>query len=418
MKSTPPTPDGLPVLGHTHEYVRDAFDFIDRAAEAEGDAFTVRVLGSGEITVLAHPDYFEQALVAEPDAFRKSDDFDLAFGEGLASVEGEQWQRQREAMEEFFYPGRIRSYVDEMASVTATRLDGWDDGETVSLLTQAKALTLENLMATLFDRPLDPDGDAELRQAVADLNLWFKPTSWVLPDAVPTPSRRRFDRAVETIQSEARRMLDEREAEGTGDDLLSTLVEQRREGAGGLSDAEIVDQVGTLLFAGHDTTALALTYGLHALSRHPDVRDRFHAELDAVLGEERPTLGDLPDLDVTERILTEALRLYPPVHTIPRTTTRPVTVGDYRVPEGRLCHLSIYRMHRDPRFYDDPGPSVPSDGASSRHSRSVTPTRRSARDRGRASDDGSRCWRRPSSSRWSASGTNWSRAILSTSPRR
>lgn len=364
MNDAPPTPSGVPLVGHTLSYARDAFGFVDRAVDEVGDLFVANVVGVGDIAVLAHPEYIEQVLVDDRGSFRKSDGFDVAFGQGLASVEGDQWTRQRDALGEFFYPGRIRSYVEEMATVTERRLDRLEAGSSLSLLGEMKAMTLDNLFVTLFGQELDPDGDERLRQAIADLNCYFRPTSWVLPRAIPTPSRRRFHRAVEVVESEARRLLDEREREldasdDAPDDMLSTLVRQRREGTD-LSDAEIRDQVGTMLFAGHDTTALTLTYALHALGAHPDVRERFHAELDSVLAGETPTLSDLGELDVTDRVVTEAMRLYPPVHTIPRETTEPVAVGDYRLPADQLVHLSLYRVHRDSRFYDDPRSYRPS----------------------------------------------------------
>jgi cytochrome P450 len=368
----PPSPPGLPVVGHTHRYARDPFAFVDWATDRAGDCLFARVLGEGDLCVLAHPDHVERALVTDRDAFGKGEAFSVAFGRNLLSVEGDQWERQHDAVQEFFYPGKIRGYAEEMVELAARRTDRWADGERISVHEEMRALALENLFATLFDRRLAVDGDADLRRAAAALNLWFKPTSWVLPDWVPTPARRRFARARETLDAEARRLLAEREAavatDGeTGEDLLSTLVALRERGDADLSDAEIVDQVTGFIFAGHDTTALAMTYALHLLGTHPEVRERLHAELDDVLGHDaadgaadaatdgaQPSFADLPDLEVTERVLLEALRLYPPIHTIPRVATEDVTVDGHRVPEGTTTHLSVVSIHRDERFYDDP----------------------------------------------------------------
>ncbi|WP_135362906.1 cytochrome P450 [Halosimplex halophilum] len=366
----PPSPPGLPVVGHTHRYARDPFAFVDWATDRAGDCLLARVLGEGDLCVLAHPDHVERALVTDRDAFAKGEVFTVAFGQNLLSVEGDQWERQHDAVREFFYPGKVRGYAEEMAALTERRVDRWADGDRVSLHDELRALALENLFATLFDRRLDLDGDEEIRRAASDLNLWFKPTSWALPEWVPTPARRRFARARETLDAEARRLLAEREAavaaddESVGEDLLSTLVALRERGDAELSDAEIADQVAGFIFAGHDTTALAMTYALHLLGTHPEARERFHAELDDVLGTgpdaDRPSFDDLRDLDVTERVFLETLRLYPPVHTIPRVTARDVSVDGYRVPEGTTTHLSVVSIHRDERFYDDPGAFRPS----------------------------------------------------------
>ncbi|WP_436910352.1 cytochrome P450 [Halosimplex marinum] len=364
----PPSPPGLPVVGHTHRYARDPFAFVDWATDRAGDCLFARVLGEGDLCVLAHPDHIERALVTDRDAFGKGEAFSVAFGQNLLSVEGDQWERQHDAVQEFFYPGKIRGYAEEMVELAARRTDRWADGERISVHAEMRSLALENLFATLFDRRLAVDGDADLRRAASALNLWFEPTSWVLPDWVPTPARRRFARARETLDAEARRLLAEREAavatDGeAGEDLLSTLVALRERGDADLSDADIVDQVTGFIFAGHDTTALAMTYALHLLGTHPEVRERLHAELDDVLGDgaadaatdgARPSFADLPDLEVTERVLLETLRLYPPIHTIPRVTTEDVTVDGHRVPEGTTTHLSVVSIHRDERFYDDP----------------------------------------------------------------
>jgi cytochrome P450 len=358
----PPSAGGPPVVGQTVRFARDPLALIEEVVDEYGPVSRMSVLGVGEFYNLASPDCLERALVTERDAFAKSPGFRVAFGENVLSTAGEQWERQREALDEFFYPARIREYAGRMVELTERRLDRWPADGRLSLHEEMSGTALDNFFGTLFDRPLDPDGDERLRRAASNINLWFKPTSFALPRWVPTPARRRFGRAVETVEREARRLLDERsravergEAEA-GDDLLSTLVALRE--ADGeeatLSDAEIVDQVVGLVFAGHDTTALAMTYALHQIGAHPEVRERFHAELADVLDGGRPTLSDLGDLAVTERILNETLRLYPPIHTIPRVTTRPVEMADYRLESDTRAHLSVWAVQRDERYWGDP----------------------------------------------------------------
>jgi len=372
----PPSPPRLPVLGHTHRYARDPFAFVEWATEQAGDCLMAHVLGAGDICVLAHPDYVERVLVTDRDHFEKSVGFSVAFGQSIVSVDGQQWERQHDAMQEFFYPGKIRGYAEQMVDLTDRRIDRWSDGDRISIHEEMQALALENLFGTLFDRTLALDGDTDLRRAASNLNEWFKPTSWVLPNWVPTPARRRFRDANETVETEAKRLLTERRAAlgeedaGSGDDLLSTLVALQSSGDAELSDREILDQVVGFIFAGHDTTALTLTYAWHLLGTNPEVRERFYAEVDAVLGGDaaveqdqatqdsatldRPTLAAVGDLSVTERIILETLRLYPPVHTIPRSTTHDVDIDGYRVPADTTTHVSVVSIHRDERFYDDP----------------------------------------------------------------
>ena len=176
-------------------------------------------------------------------------------------------------------------------------------------------------------------------------------TSWALPDNIPTPARYRFRRAVERLQSKAESLLSAADTENSTD-MLSALASMQE--TADLSDDEILSQVQTFIFAGHDTTGLALTYALHLLSTHAAVRDQFYTELDTVLGSSQPTLSTVGDLEVVERVLQEALRLYPSIHTIPRVTTTDVTMGGYRIPAGTETHLSVWRLGRDDRFWETP----------------------------------------------------------------
>lgn len=352
MSDRPPSPPGLPLLGHTLRFARDPLGLYGDVAASCDDVARLRVAGLGEFYALTHPDHVQRALTDDREAFEKTDDFRVAFGESVVATGGEQWRRQRDVLEAFFSPGRVRSYADRMVDLTERRLDRWTPGERLSLHGEMGAVALENLFGTVFGRPLDPDGDERLRRAANDINLWFRSTSFALPTWVPTPSRRRFRRAVDAVESEARRLLRERRA-GDGDDLLSALADLRTADDADLADSEAVDQVVGLTFAGHDTTALVLTYALHQLGTHPAVRERFHAELDAAL-DGPPTPSDASGLAVTRRVVTETMRAYPPIHTVPRTTTRPVEVGGYRLEPGTRTHLGVWQVHRDARFWDDP----------------------------------------------------------------
>lgn len=350
----PPTASGPPVLGQTLQFARDPLTLISDLTEELGRLFRMQVLGIGEFYVLTHPNHFEQALVSDRDAFGKNEDFRIAFGENVLSTEGEQWQRQREVLNEFFTPAQIHSYADRMVELTEQRLERWGDGQRISLADAMHDIALDNFFGTVFGRPLDPDGDESLRRAASNLNLWFNPSSFVLPRQVPTPSRYRFTNALTRLETEVERMLRDRRESGGGDDLLSTLVDLQTTENTALTDGEIVDQVLGLVFAGHDTTALTLTYALHQLSAHEDVRQQVTAELDDVLAGERPSFSDVGNLSTLERVINETFRKYPSVHTIPRETTESVVVDDYRLEANTRTHLSVWEVHHDPAFWDNP----------------------------------------------------------------
>lgn len=352
--SSPPGPNGLPVVGNTLAFAREPFEFVARSTAQFGDLIRLRLLGQGEIYVFAHPEYAEQVLRSNVDAFGKTADFRRAFGDGLVSVEGDRWRAQREVLQPLFGQDRIRTYTDRMNEQIDRRIGRWRDGDVRDIEAEMKNLTLDILFATLFGRELDIDGDHELRTSSHGLNDWFVPTSWVLPEWMPTPSRRRFRRSNARLRREVRRLLDDRDRVDRGDDLLSLLATAQEADDSPLTDAQIEDQLITMVFAGHETTATALTFAWYLLATHPGVRDRFHAELESVLDGEPPSPTTVEKLEYTDRLLTETLRLFPPVHTIPRKTTTDVEVGGYHIPQDRQVFLATFHIHRDGRFYERP----------------------------------------------------------------
>jgi cytochrome P450 len=319
----PPYPDAIGhPWTHTFRTMPDVLSFRDAAMRSHDVARTY-LFGAGDIYNFAHPSHFKRVLVDDRESFGKSDDFRIAFGDGLVASEGELWRRQREVLQPLFSKDRIEAYVDGMVDQIRRRIDSWDDGDTIDLQREMRRLTLDILFATLFGRELELGGDTEIRAAATHLHDWFAPTSYPLPAWIPTPARRRFKRGRAELRSIASQLLVEKSADPPTDgagptDLLSALVELRDSTAGDdvLSDEQLRDQVVTLTFAGHDTTASTLALALYELSRHPRLRDRFHAEV----GTLSPpiTRGTLSSFPVTERIVTETLRLYPPVYVLPR----------------------------------------------------------------------------------------------------
>lgn len=355
---------------------------METATSECGDVYRMDLPGVDDVFVLAHPEYLHRALVTDIDAFGKTDDFRRAFGSGLLSVEGQQWRRQREILQPLFFREQIQGYTDEMVACIERRLATWEEGETRDIEAEMRDLTLEILFATLFGREMKPGEDEELREAADGLNDWFAPTSWILPRWLPTPARRRFNRSATRLRREVQSLLkvdgkhapqrttDTGPLNGVRDggqqsqpastdpntrDLLSQLQQTRDADDGEqLNTQEIEDQLVTMVFAGHETTAAALAFTWYLLATHSDIREAFHEELDTVLDGEPPSHDDLAELEVTDRILTEALRLYPPVHTLPRQTETDIEVNGFRIPENREIHLSVIHVHRDEQFYDDP----------------------------------------------------------------
>lgn len=329
------------------------------------DAVRNYLFGVGDIYNFTHPSHFKRVLIDDRESFGKSDDFRIAFGDGLVASEGTQWQQQRKILQPLFSQAQIDSYVSGMIEQIHRRTEAWDDGETIDLQREMRRLTLDTLFATLFGRELELGGDREIHDAATHLHDWFSPTSYPLPRWVPTPARYRFKKSRTKLRTIADQILadkakDSQAIDGEPTDLLSALVGlQDSDGEKSvLSDEELRDQVVTLIFAGHDTTASTLALALYEISRHEEVRKQFHREVDAL--SDPITRATLDALNITERIVTETLRLYPPVYVLPRESERNLAMDGYRVPSGVPVWLGIRQVHHDERFYESPEAFRPS----------------------------------------------------------
>ncbi|MFC6976877.1 cytochrome P450 [Halomicroarcula sp. GCM10025709] len=168
------------------------------------------------------------------------------------------------------------------------------------------------------------------------------------PDAGPVP----VPAGAAELREWAESLLADAGSDPAEDSLLSALVSLRDDPSSAFDREEIIDQVVGMLFAGHETTALAMTYALHQLGRNPEPAERVAAEIDAIGAE--PSLAEIRDLASLDAVVDETLRLFPPVHGIPRVTTTDVTVGEHTIPADSEVLLAVWNMHRDGRFYDDP----------------------------------------------------------------
>jgi len=362
-ESDPPTYDGLPVIGNTHQLVREQGGLFEAAA-SEGDVVRLRILGMGDLYQVSHPDLVERILVSDRERFEKAsqsqEDLGELIGQGLILSEGELWERQRQRIQPAFYMDRIADYADTIAAESHDAAGDWQDGAVVDVEDEMKALTLRILVKSIFGADIDYEKRG-IRETVQNLQEpgqpAKQPVARMVPRWVPIPMWRRYREGIDEMEELIETFVAAKRAEaadGDNDDLISMLLAATDDDGEGMSEKLLRDELMTFLFAGHETTATALTFTWYLLSQCPDVEERLVAELDAVLGDRPPEFGDLPDLEYTERVLNEAMRIYPPVPQIPRETTERLELGGYTVPAGATVAPSQWTIHRDERFWDDP----------------------------------------------------------------
>ncbi|MBX6332609.1 MAG: cytochrome P450 [Gemmatimonadaceae bacterium] len=343
----------LSLLAHDH------IGLFRRLAEG-GDVSTVR-LGPRRLVLLSHPDDIQRLLVTEQKNFVKGyalDRVKMFLGEGLLTSEGASHLRQRRLMQPAFHRERIAAYGEVMAEYAQRTAARWTDGATFDVHEAMMELTRDVAGKTLFDLDVgnDPGGVSEAVSLSLQMYRWAVLPFGSLLEYIPIPFTRRVQRARARLDAWLAETIKQRREEGVDrGDLLSMLIRARDESDGqGMTDQQLRDEVVTLFVAGHETTAVALSWTWYLLSQHPEVEAALHAELDGVLGGSPPRVSDVPRLQYTRMVLTEAMRLYPPAWILERRALGDFEAQGYRIPAGSLVFASQYLVHRDPRWWEEP----------------------------------------------------------------
>jgi cytochrome P450 len=247
---------------------------------------------------------------------------------------------------------RIGGHADEM-------VDGWADGAVVDVEAEMTRVTLSVILDLMMGVRLEDATIETIREQMVPLGRRFEPDPlrFAMPEWVPAPDDDEYEAAVATLDDVLDDVVDARRGtEGAGADgpmdFLSVLL--RAQDRGGQSASQLRDEMMTMLLAGHDTTALTLTYSLYLLAEHPEVAARVQAEVDDVVGEGSPGMAEVRGLELVEWTVQEAMRLYPPVFTLFRAPTEPVELCGYDVPDDVAVMLPQYAVHRSERYWDDP----------------------------------------------------------------
>jgi cytochrome P450 len=357
MSIDPPGPKGVPFLGNTGQYARDPFRFMTAVGEAYGGVARFELAGEPTF-MLTNPDDVETVLVGQADDFVKPqfgvDAVDELLGKGLLLSEGEFWRKQRRLAGQAFDPRRISDAASMMVEHTESMVARWEPGEHIDLRTELAQVTVRIIVNAMFGTDVDRETVERVQAALEPLGERFEPDAvrFLTPRWVPTRENRAFGESVRTLERVLDDIVAERRTEGydAGDDLLSVLL--RAQDVGEQDDRTLRDELMTMLLAGHDTTALTLTYTYYLLGKHPETKARLHTELDGIKG--AATAADAMGLGYASNVLNEAMRLYPPVYVMFRETTRDMEFGGYRVPEGSLVMLPQWVVHRSERHWDRP----------------------------------------------------------------
>jgi cytochrome P450 len=278
------------------------------------------------------------------------------FGVGLFGVNGNNHRQQRQLLMPAFHKARIESYRDDMASIAQSVLDGLDIGKPINICQIMREVTMRIATKTLFGADIGEGAGncGTLLQKVGYL-LGDTKTS-IFPYDIPGLTYHQMLNYMAQLDDEMRALIRQKRARSTDTgDVLAMLIEARDAETGlTLTEDELLGHVSVIFSAGHETSATALSWTLFLLSQHPDVAADLLDELEGVLQGEPPTVEQLQQLPLLERVIKESMRVLSPVPWNGRVTSQPTELGGYELPEGTEVYISIYHSHHMAEIYSEP----------------------------------------------------------------
>ncbi len=356
LPQTPPMPKGLPFLGHVLDFAKDPPGYLTQITESHGEIVNMR-FGPRNMTLITRPDLVALVLRDMAKKFKKPyrgfPALNALIGNGLLSSDGDFWLRQRRLAQPAFHKDKIRAYGETMRLYTLRAIEKIPPE--CDLLEFWSALTLEIVAKTLFNTELDGHGSrvgVALEEALkANRAQMAQPIP--LPLSIPLPGHTRLKAAIAELDQITLELIASERANPSEYSLLSMLVAARDDDGSQMSDAQLRDEALTLLLAGHETTANALSWAVALLLEHPKILEAACAEARSVLGSEGCRLEDIPKLVLIKQIWQETLRLYPTAWSIGRTALEDVVVGEYLIPKKQNILLSQFVTQRSEKYFQN-----------------------------------------------------------------
>jgi cytochrome P450 len=363
VQSVPPVP-GLPLVGNLLQFRKDKLALQDSAARV-GPIARLQ-LAHIPLYVLTDADLAHEVLATEAASYQKSAGLQFLrplLGNGLLTAEGETHKRHRKLLAPAFAPKRLEKYGEIMVEETARQLAMWKQGQRIDISREMMEMTLAIAGRTMFGADVRRDaaqvGHA-LEHAMKAHEAAIKSPLFQVDYNFPLPRHLQMRKAVKMLDEIVYRLIAEGRNRGTdkGDVLSILLLARDEEDGSGLTDQQVRDEVMTLLLAGHETTANALTWAWFELGRHPDVLARLARELESI-GNRAVTVDDLAKLPWNLAVIEEAMRLHPPAYMTGRETLEPVDLGGHHLPKGSIVLVNIRGIHRRADYFPAPDAFMP-----------------------------------------------------------
>lgn len=370
-----PIVDGPWPVGSVASFAEDSLAFLDKNVAEHGDIFEVTssffslATDFKRMFFVSHPKFAKHILQEKNRNYRKSIAYDKLkplVGTGLLTSEGDFWRKQRRLMQPTFHKKRLSIFFNLIVSETKRILEEWDslpNESTVNLSHDMMKVTLNIICKSMFSADIDDVLDEVnkqfniaserlIKRAVQPLNM---------PLWLPTPSNIKEREAYASIRGIVSDIIKKRRQSKTHyDDLLAMLMETEDADTGErMSDTQILDEVVTIFIAGHETTALGLTWAFHCLDENRDAQEKLIKEIDQILVDSDPEFMDLMKLEYTKMVIDETLRLYPPVWIVSRHAIEDDEIDGYTIPKDTNMMIPVSHIHRNETVWNDPLKFIP-----------------------------------------------------------
>jgi cytochrome P450 len=360
-----PGPRRFSPIGSIWDFKRDILRAMAAGWKEHGDLVRYR-LGPVVVHGVSSPELAEEVLT-DGAVFGKlgpDNPLRLVLGNGLlTSSDHPSWLRNRRMMQPIFHRQSINKLFDSMVACTedmvAHLAGSYGAGDVIDLHKAMMRVTLDIVSQCMFSANVMDDLDRIGPHAVdIAVNYAFQrlQNPFCLPHRWPTPRNRRFHGVMKALDDLVFGMIAQRRGSDLPkNDLLDMLLKARDQDTGeGMSDRQLRDEILTMFAAGHETTAITLTWTFYLLSQHPEILRKVQSEVDAALGGRMPTLADLPRMPYTLQVFEESMRLYPSAPIIPRLTSRETTLGGYTLPAHSRVLVNLFNIHRHDDYWLEP----------------------------------------------------------------
>ena len=355
----PPGPSDWGALTNLRRIIFDRISFIEDMAKY-GDVSRAFIAGL-PVYFVNDPALIQRILVTDYKKFPKSRGYDVlaqVVGQGILTSGGDFHKSQRKMIQPSFTAQRVPIYAAAMTDHTARMCEKWEDGQEVNMADQMMRLTLNIIAKTLFDT--DAEEDAELVQETLEsffdiMHNFEGPFGPLYARMKFLPKHRHWLQQRDKLDELIYRIIEQHQKDG-GDkgDVLSKMIEAVDDDGKPMAVKQLRDEAITLFLAGHETTALAMSWTWMLLSQNPQYMEELQNELDRELGGRPATVDDLDRLVYTRMVMSESMRLYPPAYAVDRTPLEDYDTGDFIFKKGSFVVMSQWSMHRHPEYWPDP----------------------------------------------------------------